>query len=333
MTGLGKDLYNLNRNCMNDSSETFYAKILLFGEYSVIFNSMGLAVPYAHFKGKFRFMGHEQPAGHATAVESNLQLNLFAGYLRKIADEGMTTGVLDMGRLESDILQGLYFDSSIPQGYGAGSSGALCAALYHRYAFNALLPEQILPKENAIWLKNIFSGMESYFHGQSSGLDPLLCYMRQPLLIREDKQVEIVGFPTGQFEQGRAVFLLDTGTSGKTEPLVNLFREKTRSETYLRFVNGQLIPVTHACILSLLEERMPAFFGYLRQLSELQMTHFEEMIPPAFRNVWQTGLQTDDYYLKLCGSGGGGFLLGMTPDIKRAKNRLHTFGFPLKIMY
>lgn len=310
---------------MRGISETFYAKILLFGEYSVIFNSMGLAVPYPNFKGQLRFMDEKQADDDAFAVESNRQLELFADYLRGMAGQA-DESVFDAERLENDIRKGLYFESSIPQGYGVGSSGALCAAIYHQYAFRADLPDQTVAQKQAIPLRSLFALMESYFHGHSSGLDPLLCYIRQPILIREDKQVEIVRLPYEQIHGKMAVFLVDTGISGKTGPLVNLFRGKARSEEYLAFIHHNLIPVTHACITCLLEGRMPGFFDYLKQLTEMQLDRFREMIPAGFTELWKTGLQTGDFYLKLCGSGGGGFLLGMSPDIQRARIRLEEHG-------
>jgi len=45
---------------MNDKREVFYAKIMLFGEYSVICDSMGLTIPYAHFKGELSFINEDK---------------------------------------------------------------------------------------------------------------------------------------------------------------------------------------------------------------------------------------------------------------------------------
>ena len=72
---------------------------------------------------------------------------------------------------------GLYFDSSIPQGYGVGSSGALVAAIYDKYASDKITVLENLTRDKLLKLKSIFSMMESFFHGKSSGLDPLNSYL------------------------------------------------------------------------------------------------------------------------------------------------------------
>ena len=51
----------------------------------------------------------------------------------------------------------------------------------------------------------------------------------------------------------------------------------------------------------------------------MQVEYFHEMIPENFIDIWQQGLDTGEFTLKLCGSGGGGFLLGFTRDYKKAE--------------
>ena len=46
------------------------------------------------------------------------------------------------------------------------------------------------------------------------------------------------------------------------------------------------------------------------------------MIPEQFHTLWKTGIDTNAYYLKLCGSGGGGYILGFTEDISKAQSLL-----------
>ena len=55
------------------------------------------------------------------------------------------------------------------------------------------------------------------------------------------------------------------------------------------------------------------------------------MIPHSMKELWQQGIETNAYYLKLCGSGGGGFVLGFTPDYDQAKTLLK--GYETELIY
>ncbi len=105
----------------------FYSKILLFGEYGIIKDSKGLSIPYNFYNGALKM--EDNPS--EVAQQSNQSLQRFADYLSKI-DHSLV--VFDIQSLNKDVKAGMYFDSSIPQGYGVGSSGALVAAIYDKYA-------------------------------------------------------------------------------------------------------------------------------------------------------------------------------------------------------
>ncbi len=49
------------------------------------------------------------------------------------------------------------------------------------------------------------------------------------------------------------------------------------------------------------------------------MNIFAPMIPESIFNIWKKGLDSNAYYLKLCGSGGGGYILGFTKDYEKAE--------------
>ena len=103
---------------------------------------------------------------------------------------------LDWLKINKDINDNLFFKSNIPQGYGLGSSGALVvAAFYNRYAKKKISLQQKLTKNKLQKLKNIFSKMESHFHGESSGIDPLNCYLGLPILIKSQKEIQISKIP------------------------------------------------------------------------------------------------------------------------------------------
>ena len=62
----------------------FYAKILLFGEYGIIKDSKGLAIPFNTFNGALRFEDKEATAHK----DSNEKLGRYAEYLRQKRAEG-----------------------------------------------------------------------------------------------------------------------------------------------------------------------------------------------------------------------------------------------------
>ncbi|MDG1052898.1 MAG: mevalonate kinase, partial [Flavobacteriaceae bacterium] len=144
----------------------FYSKILLFGEYGIIKNSKGLSIPYNSFKGGLKI----GDVNSKIVDQSNRSLQIFRDFLSNI-DSSIV--VFDLKKMNKDLSNGMYFDSTIPQGYGVGSSGALVAAFYDRYAINKFTVLENLTRDKILQLKNIFSSMESFFHGKSSGLDPL----------------------------------------------------------------------------------------------------------------------------------------------------------------
>jgi mevalonate kinase len=52
------------------------------------------------------------------------------------------------------------------------------------------------------------------------------------------------------------------------------------------------------------------FFENLNAVSRLQLEYFTPMVPANMRELWEAGLDSGKYTLKICGAGGGGFMLG-----------------------
>ncbi|MCB9016465.1 MAG: mevalonate kinase [Lentimicrobiaceae bacterium] len=308
---------------MKHTSGTFYAKILLFGEYSILCDSMGLTIPYTHFKGELSFIKDDKYTDYDFAVSSNKLLREYSVYIRGLKDSGTLLCNFNIDAFEHDINHSLYFESSIPQGYGVGSSGALVAALYEKYVEGHVSGAKRLTKPEILELKDVFSQLESYFHGTSSGMDPLNCYVKHPLLIHNKRDICMVGIPRNKHDKKGAIFLINTGSPGKTGPLVNLFLDKCKIDDFMTRVREEMIPLNDACIKSLIKGETLKFFSTLKQLSGFLYDNLAPMIPETFKKIWRYGLETQSFYLKLCGSGGGGFLLGFTDDFDKAKKELH----------
>ncbi len=299
----------------------FYAKILLFGEYGIIKDSKGLAIPYNSYQGALKVSENLSDL----AKESNNNLLKFHQYLSELNTDIVH---FNLDAFKSDIDKGMCFDSSIPQGYGVGSSGALVAAIYDKYVDDKITVLENLTRVKLLKLKEIFSLMESFFHGKSSGLDPLNSYLSLPILINSKDNLEATGIPSQKGGDG-AVFLLDSEMTGETAPMVNIFMNKMKKEGFRKMLDEDFAHYTDACIDDFLHGNVSSLFGNVKQLSKVVLSNFKPMIPSNFHSLWQKGIDTNAYYFKLCGSGGGGYILGFTEDYEKAKKILKNYKLEL----
>ena len=305
----------------------FYSKILLFGEYGIIKDSKGLSIPYNFYNGALKI-----DKAHTEATQkSNLGLKRFAEYLKNLQNEQPNLVAFDLDALQKDIEAGLYFDSSIPQGYGVGSSGALVAAMYDKYALHKITVLENLTREKLLQLKAIFGAMESFFHGKSSGLYPLNSYLSLPIMINSNENIEPAGIPS-QLKKGKgAVFLIDSGVVGETAPMVQIFMENMKQEGFRKMLKDKFVKHTDACVDDFLKGDVKSLFSNIKQLSHVVLDNFKPMIPKQFHKLWKQGIDTNAYYLKLCGSGGGGYILGFTEDLSKAQKALKDY--KLEVVY
>lgn len=298
----------------------FYSKLLLFGEFTIINGSAALATTYPAFSGSWitNLVPHalHQP------------LKDFVAYLFNLEKHNTLKFKLNKTQLRNDMNKGLLFQSNIPQGYGLGSSGALCAALYTVYSIEPIIAP--FDADKIVALRTIFAQMESHFHGSSSGIDPLICYLNQPLLFKTRTDADLVDFPDYSTGDG-ALFLLDTQKARKTGPLVNFFVEQSKKEDFLDLCQREIIPYTNACIQAFLEKNIPTLHQNIKLLSAFQAEHFKPMVPDFIQPYFKEGLETDIYTLKVFGAGGGGFFLGFTHDFEATQVLLENF--PLYRLY
>lgn len=306
------------------NSPLFYSKILLFGEYGIIKNSKGLSIPYNFFKGGLKL----GDLSNESIKESNKTLNGFADFLFKIKSSLVEFENL---KIKEDLRKGMYFDSTIPRGYGVGSSGAIVAAFYEKYALNKITVLENLTTVKLLTLKKIFSEMEAYFHGTSSGLDPLNSYLSLPILIQSKNNVETTGIPS-QIKKGKgAVFLIDSGESSQTAPMIEIFLNSMKNKKFNKVMREEFIKITDSCVENFLDANFKSLLLDIKKLSSVVFKYFKPMIPSQFHEIWKRGIESNDYFLKLCGSGGGGYILGFTRDIEKTKSVLKDY--KLEVVY
>lgn len=286
----------------------YTSKLLLFGEHSVIKGSQALAMPLPHFYGSWK---------NTTQDFEPLQMGLplFVKYLEDLQKEGKSLCKLNLFLFKNELNKGLFFESNIPTGYGVGSSGALCAAVYDFFCEDKLEKSEA----NFLTLKKIFAQLESFFHGSSSGTDPLICFIEKTLLLESKEKIRIANF---QQKNNYQLFLLDTKIPRQTGPFVNLFLEKCKNPDYFSRLQSEYIPDVDEAIAAFLSQNINILFEKIHKIGHYQFKYFSEMIPSDFRTIWLDGLASNFYKLKLCGAGGGGFLLGITSDFEKTKKEL-----------
>ena len=298
------------------SKRSYSGKLLLLGEYTIIQGGHALAVPLPLFKAQWQWTTSDK------AAERQQKLQEWCDYLMALEQQDQVFCALDLAAFREDLQKGLYFHSDIPTGYGAGSSGALCAGLYDRYGQEKIAPIDLALLSN---LKDQLAQLESFFHGSSSGVDPLVCYVDRPLLFSSTTDIHFFE-PLESLPEAVSLFLIDTKISRQTAPLVQLFLEKCKDSHYSNRLLAELIPYTEEATHYLKTADSAALLDSFHQISHFQYRYFLPMIPEAYHALWLRGLESDLFKLKLCGAGGGGFILGFTsnyPQLKAQLSDLH----------
>lgn len=265
--------------------KSYPAKVLLFGEYTILSGSGALAIPFEKFSGKWSYA--DLPA------KEHSQKHLY-DFIQKHDCIN-----LDTEKFKTELDKGLWFESTIPQGYGLGSSGALVAAIYDQFGKDKL---------DHTGVQEILAHLENFFHGSSSGLDPLVSYLQRPLKINNPQDIDFIDFDFTNLD----LFLLNTHRPRQTGPLVGIYKEKLKDANFKMGCSNILGQDVNCAIEYALMGNKEKLFHHFWHISKFQWDYFQEMIPDMMKIPWKKGLDQGEYALKLCGAGGGGLILGMT---------------------
>ena len=178
-------------------------------------------------------------------------------------------------------------------------------------------------------MKEIFSKIESFFHGESSGIDPLNCYVGSPLLINSNNEIKITKLPSAESESKSGFFIIDSGKSADTVDFIKKFKNLFNENGFEDSFQKNFISPTNNCVNSLINHEFNSLPKNFKTLSGFTLDRFSPMIPKGFNKLWKKGLDNETYFLKLCGSGGGGYLIGFAQDLHKAKNELSNYKFEI----
>ena len=264
---------------------TYPAKLLLFGEYTVLNGSQALAVPLHAWFGQW--------VHDPGQMDDDPAIIDYAGWLAKEDIISTTT----MQAMVDDHRAGWRYAANIPIGYGLGSSGAFVAALYDRYVAG---PGDESPTA-------IMARMEGYFHGTSSGMDPMVALTAMAAYKDETGASHMIGDPG--WPAGMHVYLLDSGIGRTTAPLVVTYKAMCEDPAFLKRVMHELRPMVELAIHAYLQQATDLLHQAINAIAVFQRTQFRAMIPPAVEARWDALSAIPGVRVKLCGAGGGGFFL------------------------
>ncbi len=292
------------------AKKNYPSKLLLFGEHTVNLGSQALAMPLPLFKAEWAY-----------SEDRSLQFGMmkFAIFLNEEQKKSETLYRIDTERFMKDLKQGLIFKSEVKTGYGAGSSGMLCAAIYDQYGIGKLQGKWNEMEQ----LKRIFAQMESFFHGKSSGTDPLICYLNESLLLTSSGATTVL-LPDF-LNEGNSLFLLDTGIKRKAEKLIHWFMKKSENTDFQELIKQELVVANNLAISAFLEGHWTNLLRATHDISTFQLDYLDELIPNDFVPVWKKGLESEHFRLKICGAGGGGFILGVSKNFEKTKVELREY--------
>lgn len=167
--------------------------------------------------------------------------------------------------------------------------------------------------------------MESFFHGTSSGLDPLSIILNKPILYRNADEILPVSIPHSKEEGNNIIFLLNTGIPRQTSAMMQHFKSFCEETEFRNKIQDELVNYTNASIQSFLENNPITLYQNLENLIRFQLEEMQFFIPSSFQNVMKKGINNGDYFLKICGAGGGGFMLGFTGNWAKTSEDLKAF--------
>ncbi|MCC6814896.1 MAG: mevalonate kinase [Saprospiraceae bacterium] len=271
---------------MIEHSVRYPSKILLIGEYSILSGGSGLSIPCDRFYAKWM-----------NSDEIDPRLESYYQFLN--SDSGIKE-ILDLNNFKKDISNFLKLDSNIQSGYGLGSSGSLVASVYDRYAYRK--------EDNLDVLKRVFSKMESFFHGKSSGLDPLVSYLNKPILTDTNNIVGLASEISLSHKLYR-ISLVDSFKTRNTQQCIEIFNDLMKDKDIESKFKLNVALNNSRAIEAIISQNMNQFIESWKKISQSSYEILYPLIPNSILEIWLQGLQSEKYYLKFCGAGGGGYFL------------------------
>lgn len=291
-----------------------HAKIILFGEHSVVYDQPAIALPLYSVNTTVTLTATNTPP----SVTSNY-------YNGPLAD--LDNNLLGIKELINYLLD--YFNaptlqfnlnvhSTIPLERGMGSSAAIATAITRAFFdyFN-----QPIDRATLLQIANV---EEQITHGSPSGIDLATVSSEKPIWFIKNQENQQIDFKiTNSY-----LVIADTGIKGKTSAAVNLVKQKLANSESHRQSIEQLGQIAFQARTSLAKTTDVKVIGELMNqaqghLQSLGVSH------PIIEQFCTLARLNGALGAKLTGSGLGGCVIALTDNLQTAqiiKNNLNAIG-------
>ena len=92
------------------------------------------------------------------------------------------------------------------------------------------------------------------------------------------------------------------------------FLAQSSDAVFFEKLKTELLPQHEAMLQGWLNADPKKFWLALRHVSRFQFEQMPPMIPDTVRDAWQQSFEHQDFTLKICGAGGGGYVLGFAKN-------------------
>src|SRR5699024_7785618 len=152
--------------------------------------------------------------------------------------------------------------------------------------------------------------------------DPLSIILNEPILYRSTQDIATTKLPPPSTEKDNVIFLLDSKFPRTTARMMRLFNNLHSKKAFKEKFNQHVKENNNEAILNFLENDTDSFYHSMYNLSDFQLKYMKDFFPEPLQKEVAAGLNNGDYFLKLCGAGGGGFVLGFTQNWEVTKEKL-----------
>lgn len=292
--------------------DIYTSAIMLVGEYGVMAGGSALTIPFQKSNVRVRKAGDIPTGKEKEASQSQTYLKSLYKFIGDLpADTFHAVPNLDFFYQN---LESVWFERNIPTGYGLGNSGAISAAIYDLFFFESRIVPLSHQKEDLATIESCFHRLPkdlSQLAKNNSGVEVLTCFTGKPLYFKDDGMIQQVEFNPVKIPSGYRLFLLDSEETFDSAPLVRQFLRQMEDPGFASSVRNEYHIINKKLIEALLGGNNADPGLLIRVLSDFQYTHFREMIPDGILDLWIEGQVTNEFYLKLSGSGDR-FMLGIT---------------------